>query len=683
MRIEILDIRYKILDLRYEMLDVRCRVSVRRELRFKILKSLISRLTSHISYLNTHISILLLLISTSLSSQDLVESPLSTNAVLAAQATQQKSGSELKSASIYDTISLDPTKGLLDDFSYDGPYPDTSMWLDNTVFINRGYGKAPITVGIATFEGLNAKGYPYNFAVGNTSSISADSLTSKPIDLNYPAGDSIYLSFFCQPQGLGEKPETADSLVLEFKAPGITSPWKQIWNKSGSTLVTNDSSWTRVMIPITDTAMYLKKGFQFRFRNYATVSGNLDHWHIDYVYLNRLRSKTDTIFSDIAWVYNATPLLKNYRVMPWKQFLRSELRDSVPNWIRNNYSILQNINYDYQLTNDNTPATIGTFNGSVNLLPFDSTHIYTDCDVDLGCIEAVALDTNVFPASLTAPTQFSLKHFYTNTLGDLKAFNDTITARQDFSNYFAYDDGTAENAVGINYLNAQLAEKFLLNVGDTLQCIDIYFNPIIINATLYSFLLNVWNDNAGVPGTAVYTSASVLTPAYPQMGQNKMTRYKLEPPLYLNPGTFYIGFTQKTDQFLNIGQDKNTNSQDKIFSKTSGGWSPSPLTGSLLMHPLFGAEADFVGIENIPAPEERSFIVYPNPANDKLYIKRSADQSIQKSMYTIIDLYGREVMKDVLNASESIDISGLSEGIYFIRITEGQYSSTTKFIKIN
>lgn len=659
-----LDIRYEILDVRSETLDVRPLV-------FSNLKSQIS------------ILFFLIITSTSLFSQDLVESPLSVNPVLRGNPDQQKSQSGFRSvASINDTIALDPTKGLLDDFSYDDTYPDTSMWLDNTVFINRGYGKAPITIGVATFDGLNEKGYPYNFFVGNTSSLSADSLTSKPIDLNYPVGDTVYLSFFCQPQGLGEKPETADSLVLEFKAPGTSSPWKHIWDKSGSTLAANDSSWTRVMIPITDPS-YLAKGFQFRFRNYATVSGNLDHWHIDYVYLNRLRSANDTIFNDIAWVYNATPLLKDYQVMPWKQFLRSELKDSVPNWIRNNYTDIQNVNYDYQLTNDNAQTSIGAFVGTVTMLPFDSTRIYTDCDVDLGCIDVVAIDSTVFPVSLTAPTQFSLKHSYANPFGDLKAYNDTLTVHQDFSNYFAYDDGTAENAVGINYLNAQLAEQFSLNVGDTIQCIDIYFNPIITNATLYSFLLNVWNDNAGVPGTALYTSASVLTPAYEQAGQNKFTRYKLEPPLYLDPGVFYIGFTQKTSQFLNVGQDKNTNSQDKIFSKTNGGWASSPIPGSLLMHPLFGAAADFVGVETILAPTDRSFVLYPNPANDKLYIRSNSDQTSQKSTYVIVDLYGRIVTQGVLNATESIDISSLSEGVYFIRITEDKNASTQKFIKIN
>lgn len=654
--------------IRYEISDVRCETLDVRPLVFSNLKS--------------HISLLFFLIitSTSLFSQNLVESPLSINPVLLKHADHSKSLSGFRSASINDTIALDPIKGILDDFSYDGPFPDTSIWLDNTVFINRGYGKAPITIGLATFDGLDPEGYPYNFVVSNTSSISADSLTSKPIDLNYPLGDSVYLSFFCQPQGMGEKPETADSLVLEFKAPG--GSWKHIWDQSGSTLAANDSSWTRVMIPIKDPS-YLTKGFQFRFRNYATVSGNLDHWHIDYVYLNRLRNITDTIFSDIAWVYNGTPLLKNYQEMPWKQYVRSELRDSVPNWIRNNYNSLQNINYDYQLTNDNTQSMIGTFNGSVSILAFDSTSTYTDCDIDLGCIDMVHIDTTLFPASLSAPTQFSLKHFYANTIGDLKAFNDTLNVHQNFTNYFAYDDGTAENAVGINYLNAQLAEKFSLNVGDTIQCIDIYFNPIINNATLYSFLLHVWNDNGGVPGTAIYTSTSVLTPAYEKEGQNKFTRYKLEPPLYLNPGIFYIGFTQKTNQFLNVGQDKNTNSQDKIFSKTNVGWDPSPLKGSLLMHPLFGTATDFVGIETIPAPAERAFVVYPIPASDKLFIKSVTENSNQKKSYSIIDLYGREVVNGILNTAEPIDISSLTDGIYFIRILQDGISSTCKFIKIN
>ena len=56
---------------------------------------------------------------------------------------------------------------FFDDFSYADktPYPSTNNWLDSNAYINTGFAIAPITLGIATFDGLNKKGYPYSINV--------------------------------------------------------------------------------------------------------------------------------------------------------------------------------------------------------------------------------------------------------------------------------------------------------------------------------------------------------------------------------------------------------------------------------------------------------------------------------------------------------------------------------------
>ena len=45
---------------------------------------------------------------------------------------------------------------FIDDFSYDSSFPDTILWKDNSVFVNKNYGVNPITIGVATFDGLNS-----------------------------------------------------------------------------------------------------------------------------------------------------------------------------------------------------------------------------------------------------------------------------------------------------------------------------------------------------------------------------------------------------------------------------------------------------------------------------------------------------------------------------------------------
>ena len=157
----------------------------------------------------------------------------------------------------------------------------------------------------------------------------------------------------------------------------------------------------------------------------------------------------------------------------------------------------------------------------------------------------------------------------------------------------------------------------------------------------------------------------------------------------MNASTFYIGFTQRTDQPLDVGVDRNNNTVNKIFYNVLSGWSnPAGIDfeGSLMMHPVFGV-ADFsIGINQLAAANT-TIIVNPNPANDKLYIKTDYPVSVSgmrdKETFSIIDLYGRTVLENKLNSSEYIDISNLSEGIYFIRIFEGTQVSTQKFIKAN
>ena len=266
-----------------------------------------------------------------------------------------------------------------------------------------------------------------------------------------------------------------------------------------------------------------------------------------------------------------------------------------------------------------------------------------------------------------------------------------MDVHNEFSNYYAYDDGAAESAVYLNTLNAQLAEKFTLNVGDTLQCVDIYFYPMGSNATLYSFSLNVWNDNGGIPGTAIYTSASVLTPEYDTTGINKFIRYCLDAPLYLSASTFYIGFTQITDQELNVGEDKNNNTMDKVFYNVGSGWENaySTLSGSLMMRPILGTKAGLVDIDNHTAKNVSSISVYPNPANDIINIQivspNPKGSNVQINIYNVM---GEKVYEEAptLNGDNIFPITlplGLGQGVYFIRITEGENSLTTKFVKIN
>jgi hypothetical protein len=119
-----------------------------------------------------------------------------------------------------------------DDFSKSTLYPSVDLWIDFDVYINNTNADNPPSNGIATLDALNVNGEIYSYADYLTPFI-ADSLTSKPINLNYDAGENIYLSFFYRPQGiLNDAPEKNDSLILEFYAPEDES-WTTVWFDTG------------------------------------------------------------------------------------------------------------------------------------------------------------------------------------------------------------------------------------------------------------------------------------------------------------------------------------------------------------------------------------------------------------------------------------------------------------------
>ena len=112
---------------------------------------------------------------------------------------------------------------FFDDFSHSNTYPDSTKWTDNNVLVNDGFPLCPPNRNGATFDVLDASGKVYGYAISNA--FIAEYLTSARIRLDsimdpepraLTPADSVYFSFYYQPQGNGNPPEAQDSLVLQF-----------------------------------------------------------------------------------------------------------------------------------------------------------------------------------------------------------------------------------------------------------------------------------------------------------------------------------------------------------------------------------------------------------------------------------------------------------------------------------
>lgn len=563
------------------------------------------------------------------------------------------------------------------------PLPDNAYWVDNYTYPNFTMGVDPPTVGVVTFDGTNEFGEAY--LPGSVSSYGiADYLTSKPIDLNYPASDSIYFSFFYQPQGRGYDPATKDSLVLEFYSP-VTRQWHFILKIPGTPLDT----FRQEMVPITDSK-FLQKGFRLRFKNHANLSGNLDHWNVDYVRLDRNRSHADTIIQDVAFVQVQPTILKRYMAMPYTQFLQTNVNAKWFNLMCNLGDVNKDICYKFELR-DESGTVLNRYTEDYTPVPSDTNVIQPRSAIGYTTYSRwYEPDFNYnFQLNgwlpLTDSTEFTVKHYLQNFDTDTNAENDTVVVHQRFWNYWAYDDGSAEQAIWLG-TPGFMAVKFTNNTPDTLRAIQFYFSPIKEDVSSRFFNIMVWVDNLD---SVVYSFSRQIgvIPGDPTAEvnpyNNGYTTFYLQDTVILPAGDFYVGWYQNQTYKINVGFDKNTDSHEYVYYKTTSAWDTISLEGSVMIRPMVGPPFSLqdVGVAPVDAPED-DLLVYPNPTHDKVFY--AGDIAEHVSEIRVMDISGKMVFTNSHPVTNAVDFSTYPNGFYFVQFAlEGTQRVLTRKIIVS
>lgn len=550
-----------------------------------------------------------------------------------------------------DTIDLP----FIDDFSYyaTSAYPDPSLWVDHYVFINNDYPQQPRSNGVATFDALDANGQVYT---NNAPWFYADTLTSRPINLS-ATDTSVFFSFFFQPQGLGDNPETGDSLILQFKSP-ITQQWRNVWSTPGMSLC----PFQQVVVDVSPD--YCHKGFQFRFMNIVSLDqsqsnpgakSNVDHWHIDYVRLNKNKDKNLSPITDVAMIAPINSMIKGYQSIPWNQFpvaYTTRLEPTINITYRNNdVQTKYYVSREFDITDVYRSTTTHILGGGENIEP--DQIITFDQDV---------LSPFISPSVDSA--LFELKGYILTINKDRKA-NDTVRYYQKFQNYFARDDGIPESGYGYREKSDgfSIACRYETFMPDSLRAISFYFNPTDGNVTTrYVFQIAVWRDDNGRPGEQVYLSQEEYSPK--TMG--KFTTYLLEKSIYVTK-YYWIGWKQVTTGFLNVGFDRNYNDKGNLWYNSTGSWQPDANNGTLMIRPIVGKRLDIP--TSIPNPEEKragkDIKIYPNPASQYIYIETAIE--IQPQDYHV-EIYGEngQLRYRALFMGNYINVSHLEQGLYVV-----------------
>ena len=565
-----------------------------------------------------------------------------------------------------------------------------TLWTDNYAYRNYSFAYKPWSLGVATFDGVDENGWPYDF--GNDAAYGvADYLTSRPIDLSdFESGDNVYLTFIYQAEGHGNMPDTFDSLLVEVYDPA-EEQWNRVIEWFGLPDEVGPDAWDTARIQI--ASGYFEDGFRFRFKNYASLSGALDHWHIDYV---SIQEDFGGVFSfeDMAISEPLHTILKDYTAVPW---------DHYKNNTTGNEHMLEEIEYTVYHSIPGPDASAFDFGdwevryedalvgGSPFLIPNTSTpgadfaaEEYNVCTFD-GAADYF------FDFGLPGvQNAYDLTFSFTSSAGEdrnITKYNDTTRFTQDFRNYYAYDDGSAEAAYGVEGGGSQLAYKFEAYQEGALTGILMHFVPTVTDMSGTVFFLTVWADDDGEPGDIIYQDDyfNAHTPEYAG-AQNAFRYYEFNnneylpfaDSSYLPVGeTFYVGWQNIETASLNVGMDANIDNGDKIFRNTSGTWLTSAFEISLMIRPVFSTGLDYTLSEEELLEKNEIISIYPNPAQTIVNIN-GVDQPFTVSIY---DMSGRRVT--FVENEHTIDVMDLEQGFYIIDIrdAEGNPIHSTKLVK--
>lgn len=532
---------------------------------------------------------------------------------------------------------------------------DTLKWTLSGASYTETIGLNAPSIGMILFDGIDSNGNPYSFSQRDQGK--TDYLTSKPFDLsslNSSDSESLYLSFFWQAAGRAELPDEADQLTLQIL--NAEGSWVTIWRQLGGVGIDTEIFTQEIIkiLPIWQHAL-----FQFRFFAEGRQSGPFDSWLIDYIYLNDGRSATDLDYKDRSLTRKNELRIGDYGAYPFT--LLEGNQDGIWSTIQNEFYNLENrfraMEYSIVISGSSTmstnPINLNTpFNPVPNALErrmfesreFDELPVPTNETVLEIITSLTSGDELLFEVAGGDTTSFQTVNY---------ELNDTVRSSFPLLDYFAYDNGSADYAAGINQRSGQLAVLYNTPQEVYIKGISINFtNP---NQANQAIDINVWKDLDEDP---IFTREDLI--AVKEAGQ-EFLYYSLDTNIKVD-GEFYIGFTQFTNDFIHVGLDKVNDQGDKLFYNVVGAWVQNEeVNGSLMIRPHISVEPPF----ETPAAPEQGIRIFPNPVETQLNLEGIFSE------VRIFDSFGREIFleRQLSSQGEIVNFIGQRPGVYVLNLT--------------
>jgi hypothetical protein len=531
---------------------------------------------------------------------------------------------------------------------------DTAKWLCGSgVYVNNSLPIKHLSVGVASFDGLNSQGTPYNFATP-TATGGTDTLTSRPIDLTEVNLNNVLLSFYLQPAGNGERPDKGDFFSIEFKddknrwVSAVTYEAEDQWI---------DFKYQVIRLDIVGGGNYnfFHKNFQFRFFAQGRLSGMYDNWNIDYIYLGKDRNPAENFF-DMAIAKQPAYFLREYTAMPLTHFNTKHNRfDTLKASMNNLADKINALTYKVIIKDGITKDTFGTAMDTIIAVPSKARDLFL-----FGLMKRVKMPSKInkkthLQVELQMKTNENLDYGFRTTT------NDTVASTVVLDNYYAYDDGSAEYGISFNQKFGRIAYEFEATKDDKLYSIDVMFLPLgfnIIGETFNLHIVKKLNIGGGSNKDSTLLVQNFFV-SYPD-SINQLKRLILGRPVDITAGKFYIVIEQLSDKNLVIGFDKNNDRSQNIYVNVTNKWEQDKfIKGSLLIRPVFGSTITGIEEDNFA---ENNYHIYPNPTNKDIFIDGEVEQ------ITVVDALGQKLIeqKFEIGTDKTLSLQHLANGMYFL-----------------
>ncbi len=531
---------------------------------------------------------------------------------------------------------------------------DTLKWdahpeLDSRVpTIGRSRALNPPTKGVLTFDGATYDRRKYDNLLATNYQ---DVLVSQTIDLSgFNVSDELYFTFFYQAGGYNDPPESFDSLVLSFDTTG-NGDYQTVWQETGTGVA--ETRFNLVHFPLLEVPFF-HPNFRFKFESYGSQNGELDVWHLDYIYFAANRNPDDTLFLDVSPVDIQGSPLGNYTAVP-QHFYQT-------GGFSNNFDVLVGKPSGNAQTADlalliNDPVGGNNLTGSVsqNLTSAPVT-AYINQDIPATAFSDQAVNWNNYGTfRVTVQSQ---------SAGDARPENDTMAVEYRLDTILSYDDGQPDGGYGLTFARS-FCQEYRIPERDTISAVWIAFPPTLNYNFVTSqsicmdgatFKLTLWDTLAPDSFTVQQGSGMIIDYGATEGYFQRFT--------FINPQVvdtvFWLGIRQNDNRPLGVGYDRQARAAQIYVEDQNAQFSPSSLSGGLMIRPEFANFTGPVGRGERADVVPVKVTLYPQPFRSGVLKVAMEGRGMGSGEWRVVDMQGRTVASGRVPAGQpNWEVNGL------------------------